>query len=348
MKPPRRILVVRNDKLGDFTLALPACQLLRRKLPDAHITVLIPEYTREVAELAPGIDDVLIDPGAARDGGSSGELARAIREREFDASVTLFSTVRVGLALFRARVPLRYAPATKFGQFLHNRRVVQRRSESTQPEYEYNLDLVRRLLTDCGVTGEMQLVRPVLSLPAEVVRARRAELIASFGLTRETRLVMLHCGHGGSANNLSVEQYARLASSLRSRDGHAFVCTAGPGEEDAATRLAATVTGAPAFVYRSTGGLANFVRTLAAGDLFIGGSTGPLHLAGALDLRTVAFYPRRRTSSPLRWQPLNQDARRLAYAPPATFDERDLSGIDLDAVGVEVSERFLDAVPRPA
>lgn len=348
MKPPRRILVVRNDKLGDFTLALPACELLRRKLPNAHLTVLIPEYTREVAELAPGIDDVLIDPGPERDGGSSRALAQAIREREFDASLTLFSTVRIGLALSRARVPLRYAPATKLGQFLHNRRVVQRRSESTQPEYEYNLDLARRLLTDCGVTGEMQLARPVLPLPADDVRARRAELIASYGIEPAARVVMLHCGHGGSANNLSVEQYARLASSLRSRDGHAFVCTAGPGEEEAAARLAGSISGAPAFVYRSTDGLASFVRTLAAGDVFIGGSTGPLHLAGALDLRTVAFYPRRRTSSPLRWQPLNREAQRLAYAPPEPFDERDLSGIDLEAVAEAVSTRFLDAAPRPA
>ena len=270
MTLPRRILVVRNDKLGDFTLALPVCELLRRELPGAHVTVLTPEYTREVAELAPGIDDVLIDEGPERAGGSAGELARAIRERGFDASVTLFSTVRVGLALFRARVPLRYAPATKFGQFFHNRRVVQRRSESTQPEYEYNLDLARRLLADCGVTGDTSFTRPVLPLPAELVAERRAALNATYDFDPSARLVMLHSGHGGSANNLSVEQYARLASALRSRDGHAFLCTAGPGEEDAAERLAASIEDARACVYRSAGGLAAFVRTLAAGDLFIG------------------------------------------------------------------------------
>jgi ADP-heptose:LPS heptosyltransferase len=338
---PRRILVVRNDKLGDFTLALPTCELLRRELPDCEVTVLIPEYTREIAELAPGIDHVLIDPGSGKPGGSAGELAALIRDRDFDASVTLFSTLRVGMALFRARVPLRYAPATKLGQFLHNRRVVQRRSQSTQPEYEYNLDLARRLLTDCGVNGPMQLARPVLPLAEDVVHARRAELDAEFQLDPQAQLVLLHCGHGGSANNLSVDQYARLASSLRSRRGHAFLCTAGPGEEAAAAELASKITGATAQLYRSTDGLGAFVRTLAAGDLFIGGSTGPLHVAGALDVRTVAFYPRRGTSSPLRWQALNQDNRRLAYAPPEPFDERDLSGIDIEVVAREVSERFL-------
>jgi len=341
MTLPGRILVVRNDKLGDFTLALPVCELLKRCLPATQITVLIPEYTREVAELAPGIDDVLIDPGADAAGGTARELARVIRERRFDASLTLFSTLRVGLALFRARVPLRYAPATKLGQFLHNRRVMQRRSRSTQPEYEYNLDLARRLLADQGIGGDTQLVRPVLPLASDIVRRRRAELDAEYDLNPDAQLVMLHCGHGGSANNLTVDQYALLASDLRSRNGHAFLCTAGPGEEEAASELASRITSASAQLYRSTDGLGAFVRTLAAGDLFIGGSTGPLHLAGALDVRTVAFYPRRGTSSPLRWQPLNGDDRRLAYAPPEPFDERDLSGIDLDAVAREVSERFL-------
>ena len=343
MKPPRRVLVVRNDKLGDFTLALPTCELLKRALPDCRVTVLIPEYTREVAELAPGIDEVLIDPGEGKPGGSARELGQAIRAERFDASVTLFSTVRVGLALFLARVPSRYAPATKFGLFLHTRRIAQRRSRSTKPEFEYNLDLARALLADCAVTSDTSLARPVLPLDPEIVRARRTDLVASYGFDPRARLVMLHCGHGGSANNLSVEQYAELASALTSRDGHAFLCTAGPGEEDAAADLAARISGAPAELYRSTDGLAAFVRTLAAGDVFIGGSTGPLHLAGALNLRTVAFYPRRLTSSPLRWQALNDDDRRLAYAPPEPFDERDLSGIDLAAVAAEVSARFLGA-----
>jgi ADP-heptose:LPS heptosyltransferase len=341
VKPPRRILVVRNDKLGDFTLALPVCELLHRKLPGCEVTVLIPEYTREVAELAPGIDHVLIDPGEGQAGGTPGALAAQIREREFDASITLFSTVRVGLALFRARVPARYAPATKFGQFLHNRRIVQRRSQSTQPEYEYNLDLARRLLADSGVHGDTQLARPVLPLDDAVVRARRLELNARYALDPSARLVMLHCGHGGSANNLTVDHYARLASGLRSKHGLAFLCTAGPGETAAATELACKIEGAPAQLYESTDGLGAFVRTLAAGDLFIGGSTGPLHLAGALNRPTVAFYPRRGTSSPLRWQAMNADDRRLAFAPPEPFDERDLSGIDLEAVAREVNARCL-------
>src|SRR5690606_15621146 len=51
-----RILVVRNDKIGDFMLAWPALALLRRSLPDAHISVLVPGYTRALAQRCPWID----------------------------------------------------------------------------------------------------------------------------------------------------------------------------------------------------------------------------------------------------------------------------------------------------
>ena len=58
-----RLLVVRNDKLGDFMLAWPALACLRAASPRPHISVLVPAYTAPMARLCPWIDEVLIDPG---------------------------------------------------------------------------------------------------------------------------------------------------------------------------------------------------------------------------------------------------------------------------------------------
>ena len=43
-----RLLVVRNDKLGDFMLAWPALALLKQSLPLVKITVLVPAYTHSM------------------------------------------------------------------------------------------------------------------------------------------------------------------------------------------------------------------------------------------------------------------------------------------------------------
>jgi hypothetical protein len=60
------ILVIRNDKLGDFMLAWPAFSLIKQQYPDARITALVPAYTQPMAELCPWIDDVIIDDQRAQ------------------------------------------------------------------------------------------------------------------------------------------------------------------------------------------------------------------------------------------------------------------------------------------
>ncbi|UCE88979.1 MAG: hypothetical protein JSW10_11830, partial [Pseudomonadota bacterium] len=94
-------------------------------------------------------------------------------------------------------------------------------------------------------------------------------------------------------------------------------------------------------LYHSTEGLAQFAQHIQFADVFISGSTGPLHIAGALDRPTAGFYPRRRSATALRWQTLNSEARRLAFSPEPNAVEEDMQGVDLEAAAHRISERFL-------
>lgn len=337
----RKILVVRNDKLGDFTLALPSFDLLKRNLPDAQVVALVPEYTVPVAKLSRAIDDLIVDPGAEKPGGSAMALASRLRQETFDAAIALFSTTRVAVALLLAGVPLRYAPATKLAQVFYSRRITQRRSKSIKPEFEYNLDLVRAYLQEHHQLVHDEFERPVIRLGSERVSRARQELTEELGLPNELPWVFLHPHSGGSAGNLSIQQYAELGRGLMEKKEIGIVVTAGPGELAAARDLASELDGPHSAVYESRHGLQRFTEVLATADLFISGSTGPLHLAGALDRPTAAFYPRRATSSPLRWQTLNRADNLLAFVPPPTADERDVASIDVQAAAARICERFL-------
>ena len=72
------------------------------------------------------------------------------------------------------------------------------------------------------------------------------------------------------------------------------------------------------------GGL--FSKNAACSDLFIAGSTGPLHIAGALNKKTVGFYPSKKSSTSLRWQTINNFHKRLSI----TDTERDKKNISVD------------------
>ena len=348
-----KILVVRNDKLGDFMLAWPVFALLRHYLPEANITALVPEYTSPIAEICPWIDQVLVDTG-----GSPLDMAMKMRRLHFDAMLSLFSTTRVALSGLLAGLPYRLAPATKLAQVVYNHRLVQRRSRSEKPEYAYNLDLAWKMLFDLGAIPSSkhsqenhgdwlppELSRPLLSV-TDNSDSIRHDFRKTHGLTDDQRLVFIHPGSGGSANTLRARQYSQLANRIRSLKGNTtFVITAGPGELALAREVTAGIN-APCTVYESNQGLLEFVRTLQCADLFIGASSGPLHIAGALNLNTAAFYPGHRSATPLRWQTLNAPERRLAFIPPVET-ARLVDTIDIDQAAMDICAHFFDLASNP-
>ena len=268
-------------------------------------------------------------------------LARRLRQEKFDAAIALFSTTRVAVALWLAGIPERYAPATKLAQVFYSRRILQRRSKSIKPEFEYNLDLVRSYLKAHDRLVRDEFERPIIRFDAERVRRTRQQLADELDLSRDLPWVFLHPHSGGSAGNLSIQQYAELGRELLAENEICIVVTAGPGELSAAEELVGELGQTHCAVYESKDGLQRFTEVLATADLFIGGSTGPLHLAGALDRPTAGFYPRRSTSSPLRWQTLNRSDNILAFVPPPAAHERDVASIDVRAAAAVICERFL-------
>ena len=124
-----------------------------------------------------------------------------------------------------------------------------------------------------------------------------------------------------------------------------LVISAGPGElpyaEQLSAQLSAQLGNAKHTIYHSTEGLRRFAQHIQFTNVFISGSTGPLHIAGALNTATAAFYPRRRSATPLRWQTLNSEDRRLAYSPPKTAEEQDMSAIDMGDAANEIYQKFL-------
>lgn len=321
-----RILVVRNDRVGDFMLAWPSLALLKQSLPDCQVTVLASEYAAPLAQHCPWIDDVLIDQ-SAQGVDAAAALLDVIRGRDFNAAVSLISRTPMAKLLWQAGIPRRYAPATKLALVFQNRRLLQRRSRSTSSEWAYNVDLVRALLRDHGVQP-VEPTPPYLVFPENELEDERQRLAAALGVVADAPLVIVHPGNRGSSGNLSLRQYRQLIEGL---SGPAVcVITAGPGEIDVASELQSAVDPeCGAVVYNSVDGLAAFAKTVACVDALIASSTGPLHIAGAADVLTVGFFPSRRSVSPVRWAPPNSPGRHLAFSPPPDQpDDAALRGLD--------------------
>lgn len=334
----KKILVVRNDKIGDFMLAWPSFAMLKASLPDCHITALVPNYTVALAELCPWIDSVLVDPTEKSDKAKQIELIKQIRAEQFDASINLFSTTYNAKLVWKGKIPYRLAPATKLAQIFYNKRIKQKRSQSAKPEFEYNLDLIRAFLSDNGVRI-VEPSAPYLEFAAAQLSQQKAKLAEQLALRADKPWIYVHAGSGGSANNLSLQQYTQLVCGLEG--DFEVVLTAGPGEEQKAAELQKLMaeSGRHAVLYDKNDGLVDFSCSIACADMFIAGSTGPLHIAAAIDVPTVGFFPSKRSATPLRWKPINSEGNHIAFCPPKADDkasQEDMSRVDIVQVLVEL------------
>ena len=325
---PRHILVIRNDKLGDFMLAWPCFQALKQLFPESTIYALVPEYTSPMAELCPWIDEIVLDSDRE---GLSGiiKTTSKIKSLGIDATLCLHSTPRIALALLLAGIPHRFAPASRIDQVLYNHTLKQRRSRSEKPEYEYNTDLASYMGQHYGKSNTYTLTPPLLSFPEKEIQDVKHPFYTENNIDQDRKLIFVHAGSGGSATNLSIEQYAELINLLTKNPSLFFVLTAGPGEEKLSQKLSNLINDCDHIIYRSDKGLIDFTKTLSIASLFISGSTGTLHIAGALDTPTAAFYPARKSATALRWQTTNQSSRRLSFFPKTYTGENDMVTIDI-------------------
>lgn len=291
------ILVVRNDKLGDFITALPALYVLKHHNPSNRIVALVAPLNAKLAQSCDFIDEVIIDSSD-----DILELAFKIKEAKIDASVTLFSNTRVALAQWIARIPTRIAPATKIAQIFYNRRITQRRSEVKMAEFEYNLELTKALFPDISLNFPKPLLR------YEGVDKVYREFCSEQGITKP--VAAFHPGFGGSSDaNWTLDEYIELVRIAEGIEKIDVVMTFGPDEEKLYEEAKALLGESRVILYRSRGSVVDFAKLLSSFKLFISTSTGTYHLANAVGCETFTFFADTLFASASRWKSIGEKQR---------------------------------------
>ena len=302
------ILLVRNDKMGDLILSIPAISWLRKNLPNAKLVWLVKKELRDLAMLCPHVDDVIYDDGFR-------SIMNKINSYQFDIALTFFSTFRIGYLLNKAKIPIRLAPKTKLAQFFYNHKIVQKRSRSQKPEYEYNTELVSELFNILQIQDIIDIDKPPYIKLDDIKNNQiKIEFAKKYQIDNEKKIIFIHPGTGGSSNTLSIEDYSKICIGLRSFDDYNFIIHHSVDDERVANDLISKLPKNISITKISpTKDKIQMVKNISVCDLFISGSTGPLHIAGALNKKTVGFYPSKKSSTSLRWQTINDFDKRLDF-----------------------------------
>ena len=80
-------------------------------------------------------------------------------------------------------------------------------------------------------------------------------------------------------------------------------------------------------------------QNINEGDLFIAGATGPLHVAAALNKKTVGFYPSMKSSTSLRWDTINDQMNKLVFDDNDSYSQ-DIQ-VDIQNVAAKIYSKLL-------
>lgn len=293
MTAPRRILVVRPDRIGDVVLSTPLVRALRKCWPDAHIAELVRPYTAPVLEGNPRLDEIIVDDPAGADAGLAGftRQVSALRRRRFDTALMLLPSARHAWMTFLAGIPRRWGSSRKAYHRLTGARIVTRSYTPLRHEADYCLDLARAIgAPDDGLDVEVFV--------GEEERRAAADLLGA------GPLVGIHPGWGGSAPNWTVERYVELAGNLLvSRSDVRIVLTGAESEAHLAEHFAPLPTARVVDLMGKTD-LRRTMAVIANLSVLVSASTGTMHLAAALGVPTVSLFCPLDSCSPTLWGPL--------------------------------------------
>ena len=297
----QNILVIRTDRIGDVILTLPTIEALKQNFPGARVAMLLNSYT---AGLVEGIADALIYHGETAPKPFF-EMLVELRLARFDAAVVAFPRFRIALLLWLAGIPIRVGTGYRWYSFLFNKKIFEHRKAAEKHEAEYNLSLLKGL--GCAIPSK-PTAKIIIS---EQERKTASNIRQSMGITDADRLVLLHPGSGGSARDWKSDNFALLAAELKKR-GFYVVITGGKSETHLVQSVAqAAGEGVKSFV--SSLSLKEFAAFIQTAKLFVANSTGPLHIAAAVQTPVIGFYAPVRVMSPERWGPLTD--KKVIFVP---------------------------------
>jgi len=317
----RRILISRTDAIGDLLLTTPLIHELKKKIKNCFITVLASDYAKTVLENNPEVDEVI-----AYKKNKFWEMAAKLRSHGFDTAIILFPRFWVARLIKRAGIPERIGTAYRWYSFLFfNKRVKMHRKHSLIHEADYNLLQAEELI------GKKKAKKLFLYLKKNEIRDGKKYLIKK-GIKSD--FIMVYPGGRGSAENLSPARYAEMIEKLSGMTKAKILLGSGRGEQFKAREIYGSLKKRKnVIVMNENLSIRQLASVIKHAKLFISGSTGPMHIAAALGVKTISFFPFSGIK-PTRWRPLGNPAEIIMPADGSPMDSISADYVAQKAAGL--------------
>ncbi len=293
-----KILIIRADGIGDLLNATPAIRLLRQNYPSAEITVLARPLNAPVLIGNSDIDRVLVfdRQGEHRSFTNKLQFYRSVRHEQIDLVVAMQTATWSHQVAFLSGAPYRLGRYQKRFKSTLTHTWHGKYQKGETHEVDRNLELVRLI---CEGEGDRQ---PVFNLlPNEIANAKA--LLTSWRVENDTFLIGIHPGGSSFDKRWPEKQFAELADRLSHHYNATLLLLHGPDEAELTHNIqeamqSDAIAYAPKTI-RELGALLSRCHLVVCND------SGPMHLAAALDVPTVAIFG---PTDHVAWRPMSENA----------------------------------------
>ena len=302
---PKNILIVRTDRIGDLVLTLPLAGLIKKQYPNCKISFLVREYTKNIVNNHPFIDDVIVLK-ENDDKVSLFDNLNIIKSKKFDICIVVYPTFVLSLIMFLSGIKNRIGTGYRWYSFLFNHKVFEHRKNAERHELEFNVNLLEKLniknnVDEKNVSYDLRVNQSSLNIVDKI--------LADEKIDSSKPILIVHPGSGGSSVDLPVNKFAELVKRLDD-DNYQIILTGNKSEADLCEKIKSS---SKAKNFAGKFNLDELTALISKSVMFISNSTGPIHIAAALEKFTVGFYPKIVSCSKERWAPYTN--KKLVYEP---------------------------------
>lgn len=302
------VLIVKLSAIGDVVHAIPAMAALRREMPETRISWVVERSAAPILRYTRGIDRLIeIDTRSWRKNllrrSAHNELIGrlgVLRSEQIDVAIDMQGLLKSGLVARASGAPRRIGfqtevlrePASRI--FLSDQAPID---EFGPHIIEKNLSLVRHL----GIEAKGSYEFPI-DIPDDALERLRERL-------PDAPYAILNPGGGWATKLWPAERFGELAERIFEQHGLESLVTYGPGEERLAVAVADASPHKRAIPFACN--LIEFIEVARRAQLFVGGDTGPMHIAAAVNTPIVGLFG---PTDPLRNGPFDPRDRAVGRA----------------------------------
>ena len=295
----KRILIVRTDRVGDVVMITPMIREIKKKFPDSFLATLTNPNTAKILTNNPYVDEIIIDDLSNK---TFWKVVKQLRAFNFTDGLLAMPTERAAYQMMFAGIKTRVGEGHKLYEVISGMRSVDRHNYTPlKHETEYCLDTARKIGVKT-VNQELEI------FVRDDEKKEALEFLNKYGIEDTDYKIILHTGSLGSSPNWSEDKYLLLVKEMLKLQipNMKVVLTAIEMSDIFLKNVKSLNDDRVINISGIWGDLRQFIKIISVMDLFISNSTGPLHIADALDRKCIGLNCRRPMRSVKYWGILNK------------------------------------------